>query len=107
MAKLIDLCLLINIVNFVLLSLVKLGYFRNCQIKNYNLLSSAEAETRARLGENQSCLSIKVDSKNVFGRKLCNAACSYLILYQEYKKSLGQLFAVKLVEGIHFFIDMF
>ena len=30
LAKLIDMCLLINIVNIVLLSLVKLGYFGTC-----------------------------------------------------------------------------
>ena len=30
LAKFIDICLLINIVNFVLASLVKLGYFGTC-----------------------------------------------------------------------------
>ena len=57
LAKFIDICLLINIVNFVLLSLVKLGYFSTCpgkwmgEIKNNDQLSPAEAETRAELGK--------------------------------------------------------
>ena len=52
-------CMLINIVNFVLLSLVKLGYFGTCpggwvgEIKNNDQLSPAETETRAELGNNQ------------------------------------------------------
>ena len=56
LAKFIDICLLINIVNFVLVILVKLGYFGTCpvgwvgEIKNKDQLSPAETETRAELG---------------------------------------------------------
>ena len=58
LANFIDMRLLINIVNFVLLSLVKLGYFGTCpggwvgEIKNKDQLSPAETETRAELGKN-------------------------------------------------------
>ena len=55
-------CLLINIINFVFLSLVKLGYFGPClggwvgEIKNNDQLCPPEAETRAELGNRRVSL---------------------------------------------------